>query len=185
MYRIDNVIEEWAEDFKPISHDPEGGADGKRFFRIDSLEALSPLVKSLIKISTPVVAYCTQIEAYSNEKGSGTYYATNIFILVPQVKASAPYLEDYQASLAKYEAVEIAQKLRVWLKERKKQKDLYPELTGLDLNSVAMASFPVKLGNWWPLHIRMDYLNADYTCIFPEDYHSTSAVQNEKGGDAV
>ena len=112
MYRVDNLIEKWATDFKIISHNPEGGSDGKRFFRIDSLSELKPLILSLTKIKTPVVAFCTQIEGSSNESGAGTFYLVNIFILVPQEKTTVAYREDLNAANAKYLAVEIAEKLK-------------------------------------------------------------------------
>lgn len=179
MYRIDNLIEKWAADFKLISHNPEGGKDGKRFFRIDSIEALKPLILSLTSLKSPVVAYCTQVEASSNERGAGTYFGVNIFIMVPQEKTSSPYREDLQAAEAKYLAVDIAEKLKTWLAEKKKDEKNYPELRGLDLRTSAMGSFPIKLGNWWPLQIKMDYLNADYLCVLPEDYHSLSDEAGE------
>ena len=34
--RIDNVIEQWATIYKPISHDPTRGSKQKRFFRFNS-----------------------------------------------------------------------------------------------------------------------------------------------------
>lgn len=180
MYRLDNLIEQWATEFKLVSHNPEGGADGKRFFRIDSISDLKPVILSLTKIKTPVVAYSTQIEGSSNEGGNGTYYLANIFILVSQEKTTAPYREDLNAANAKYLAVEIAEKLKAWLMEKKKNEKQYPELRGLNLKSVATASFPVKLGNWWPLHIQMDYLNTDYVCVNPEDYHQNEAGEGEQ-----
>ena len=94
MYRLDNLIEQWAADFKLVSHNPEGGAAGKRFFRIDSISDLKPVILSLTKIKTPVVAFSTQIEGSSNESGAGTYYLANIFILVQQEQTTSPYRED-------------------------------------------------------------------------------------------
>lgn len=180
MYRLDNLIEQWATDFKLVAHNPEGGAAGKRFFRIDSISDLKPVILSLTKIKTPVVAFSTQIEGSSNESGAGTYYLANIFILVQQEQTTSPYREDLNAANAKYLAVEIAEKLKAWLMEKKKNEKLYPELKGLNLKSVGMGSFPKHFNNWWPLHIQMDYLNADYVCVNPEDYNSSEAGEGVK-----
>ena len=180
MYRLDNLIEKWATEFKLISHNPEGGADGKRFFRIDGITDLKPLLLGLTKVKTPVAVFNTQIEGSSNEKGSGTYYLVNIFILVPQEKTTAPYREDLNAANAKYMAAEIAEKLKAWLAEKKKDEKRYPELKGLNLKSAATYSFPLQFNNWWPLHIQMDYLNMEYTCVNPEDYHQEEAGEGSQ-----
>lgn len=185
MYRLDNVIEKWAADFKLISHDPDGGAEGKRFFRIDSISKLKPLILSLTRVSTPVVAYCTEIQGNGNEKGPGTYYGVDIFILTPQEKVREPYREDIAAAEAKYLAVEISEKLRAWLMEKKREGNEYPELKGLDLKGFAVASFPQKLGDWWPLHIVLDYLNTDYQCVLPDDYHSGDTSFTASGRKGV
>lgn len=168
MQRFDNLLEKWATDFKAISHNPEGGAAGKRFFRIDGPEHLSVVLNSIVGVKTPIVGYITQIAGTAIDNKDGLMeYIHRVFIF-SYARVQNNYRDDLVATESKVEAVEIAEKLIAYLRQLKKQD---PEYRGLSLDDTALMAYPVKFGNWYPVEVTF-YQTQNYNmCVNPEDYY--------------
>ena len=39
MFRLDNVLEDWATRYKPLSHDMAAGSKKKTFFRVTMIDS--------------------------------------------------------------------------------------------------------------------------------------------------
>nr|DAZ81153.1 MAG TPA: hypothetical protein [Caudoviricetes sp.] len=167
MQRFDNLLEKWATNFKPISHNPEGGAAGKRFFRIDGPEQLESILTSIVNIKTPIMGYITQIAGVGIEGKDGLMeYAHRVFIFVYH-RIQNNYREDIDIMESKVCGVEIAEKLIAYLRKLKKEN---PEYRGLRLEDSALLTYPVRFGNWYPIEVTF-YQTQNYNkCVNPEDY---------------
>ena len=64
MFRLDNILERWAELYKPLSHNAkEGKAVRKSFFRISMIDANSYFVRNFPTCPPSCMAYATHIDA--------------------------------------------------------------------------------------------------------------------------
>ena len=46
MFRLDNVLEKWAEVYEPLKHDPAAKAKHKTFFRISMIDGQSYFIRN-------------------------------------------------------------------------------------------------------------------------------------------
>lgn len=60
MFRLDNILERWAELYKPLSHNE---ATRKTFFRISMIDAQSYFVRNYSMMERCAMAYATHIDA--------------------------------------------------------------------------------------------------------------------------
>ena len=81
MFRLDNILERWAELYKLTSN---GGDGGKRrtFFRTEVDYRSDEWIKNLPLVSSPSVGYCTQIDGMV--QGSVISYQHRILFMVKQ-----------------------------------------------------------------------------------------------------
>ena len=60
MFRLDNILERWAELYRPLRHD---AAAHKTFFRISMIDAQSYFIRNYNVQPSPCMAYATHIDA--------------------------------------------------------------------------------------------------------------------------
>ena len=72
MFRLDNLLERWAELYTPLSHNsvPAGSAGGakKSFFRIGMIDANSYFVRNFNTCPPSCMAYATHVDAEINKQ---------------------------------------------------------------------------------------------------------------------
>ena len=152
--RIDNLIEQWATVYKPISHDPCKGSKQRRFFRFDSLEKALDITSQFTGFKSPVSGIVTQFDGVS--RGKLMELEVIVFVFTKQLSPrSDANGAEIAATDAKWYGAEMCNDLWIWLTEKKKsvandtKNELY-WLTGLDTDSVKILSYPVMLNDWWP-----------------------------------
>lgn len=65
MFRLDNLLERWAEIYTPLSHTKDGR---KSFFRISMIDANSYFVRNFNTCPSSCMAYATHVDAEINKQ---------------------------------------------------------------------------------------------------------------------
>lgn len=172
MFRIDDYCEAWAQKFKPISHNPEWGSKDKSFYRMDSITRLEDFAARLTHAKSPSMAVVTQIDGEmvpNNPKFMR--YTHRIFFFVKQagsVLQNSP-TDEVAAANAKYEGVELVQKLIAYMfNDKTKVKN--GDLEGLDFNTTTIITVPQKFNGWWPVELVIERVIPRQLCVSKEDY---------------
>lgn len=92
MFRLDNLLERWAELYTPLSHNsvPAGSASGARksFFRIGMIDAQSYFVRNYNMMNGCCMAYATHVDAeLAQQNPKAVTYRHVIYFLVKQQNA--------------------------------------------------------------------------------------------------
>ncbi|MBR1377963.1 MAG: hypothetical protein IJ557_02410 [Bacteroidaceae bacterium] len=172
--RIDNLIEQWATQYRPIAHIPQKGSKQRRFFRFDSLDKAIDMTSQFAAMKGPVAGIVTQFDGMS--RGNLIELEVVVFIFTKQ---STPRSDAQGAELAavdaKMEGADICNDLWIWLSEKKREvgnntKHENYWLRGLDLDSIAIMSYPVMLNDWWPTSLEIKVKIPRQTCSDASKY---------------
>ena len=92
MFRLDHILEHWAELYTPLSHNsvPAGSASGakKSFFRIGMIDAQSYFVRNYNMMSGCCMAYATHVDAeLAQQNPKAVSYRHVIYFLAKQQNA--------------------------------------------------------------------------------------------------
>lgn len=166
MFRMDNLLEKWAQNFKPISHDPTPGSREKRFYRMDSVMRMNEFMKDMTMAKSPSMGYATQVDADLEGMSQKFFnYTHRIFFFVKQAPptTSTNILDENLAADAKAEGVELAEHLLAWLTEEK--KNLSGDLRGIEFKGASVMSLPSKYGEWWLTELVIEQLHPRNLCV--------------------
>lgn len=173
--RIDNLIEQWAINYKDISHDSAMGSKKKRFYRFDSLEQAIDITSQFTTFKTPVCGIVTQFDGVS----AGRLMELEVIIFA-FTKQAVPRSDIKSAELAAVAAknygADILNDLWIWLSDQKKEvgtSTTHPNawLRGLDTDNVSIVSYPVMLNDWWPTMMEMKCSVTRQTCSDVTKYY--------------
>jgi hypothetical protein len=106
MFRLDNILERWAELYTPLSHNsvPAGSASGARksFFRIGMIDAQSYFVRNYNMMNGCCMAYATHVDAeLAQQNPKAVSYRHVIYFLAKQQNAKRD-AKCYQSSAKQY-----------------------------------------------------------------------------------
>ena len=198
MFRFDQLLEEWATRYKPLSHDPAADAKQKAFYRIDTINNNNEFVQSYNIAHSPCMAYSTLIDA-SLARGNGKIisYRHSIYFMVkqepPKRNAKTTINDALEATEAKFDADELVQDLLAFLFALKDElknpqagangkssivrqiaKCLSPEerkaFAGLNLETAEWGTMPVRYNGWWICGLEIEQLAPRSLCIVEERY---------------
>jgi len=185
MFRFDNLLEKWAQMYKPLSHDPIKANKHRTFFRIAAIDTQSEFVRNYNDTPSPCMAYSTHIDAVLTRTNRKTAsYRHVIYFLVKQKTSSLSnnsITDDMEATECRYETDDLVQDLLAWLYELKKDASanalcLSAEdreaLRGLDLDGAEWATIPVKYNGWWICGLEISQITPRRLCVNPEKYLS-------------
>ena len=173
MYRMDEYLEKWACKYKLLSHQPETGSKGQRFYRIDAITSVAPFLANLTQAKSPSMAYVTQVDAVLAGQGEKFLMREHrVFFFVKQqgVSVQNGVTEEQAATDAKYEGAEMAQDLLAylyndWRKNRNK------DLEGIDFKGAAIFTTPQQFNGWWPTEVTFSQLVPRNLCVNQEKYY--------------
>lgn len=178
-FRYDNYIEQWAQMYKPISHDPTRGSRDKRFYRIDSITRLEDFAVNLSQAKSPSVAVVTQLDgAIDGASNKFMRYTHRLFFIVKQADTNIAkgIIDELSAADAKAEGQELAQDLFAWLyydKCKNKNKDL----AALDFETGAAFTVPQKFNGWWFTEVVIEHVVQRELCVNWEKYNVTKPTE--------
>lgn len=91
MFRLDNILERWAEPYTPLSHNSpsdDGKGTKKTFFRISMIDAQSYFVRNYNMMSGCAMAYATHVDAeLAQQNPKAVSYRHVIYFLAKQQNA--------------------------------------------------------------------------------------------------
>lgn len=173
IFRIDNYLERWAQNFKPISHDPTQGSKNKAFYRMDSIHRLDEFASNLSGAKSPCLCVVTQMDGSGHpDIGKKMFYTHRIFFAVRQQSPdiSKGIIDEVAAADSKAEGQELAQSLLAYMYDDK-TKNKNKDLIALNFASAAISSLPQKFNGWWFTELVMEHIMAKDYCVNPQDYH--------------
>ena len=189
MFRLDNVLEDWATRYKPLSHDMAAGSKKKTFFRVTMIDEDNYVVRNFNTLSSPCMAYATHIDAELQQNVNRISYRHVIYFLVKQNTApqKTPHTDETAATEARYETDGMVQDLLAWLFDLKQKasngdksftsplfsltdKATREGLRGLQLDTANWATLPVHWNGWQVCGLSIEQIVPRDLCINPEKY---------------
>lgn len=184
LSRFDNILEHWAEIYRPISHNPAKGSKQKAFYRIDTINTQNEFVRNVNTAASPALAYSSLIDAELRGSQKGVHYRHTMYFLAkqPQVSlAKSAKQDDDNASALKFEMDEWVNDLITWLsvvrrtglcpitQQRFSDVDIQA-LRGLDIDNASWATVPMMYNGWWVLGLEIDQYAPRSLCVVEERY---------------
>lgn len=195
MFRLDNILEQWATIYKPMSHDPSAGArpEDKAFFRIDRFELENEFARTFNLRQKPCLCYATSIDAaLADNNPKAVDYNYGLYICQRQRQAANYAADDEGAALAKDDLNEMTIDMLAFLfglrdvVQRRTLPQDFPQsvrdiaasldsdqlegLRHLRLEKTAWWTTPRYKNGWWIMGIEMSGPDPRRLCIVPEKY---------------
>ena len=173
MFRMDEFLERWASKYKLLSHQPEAGSKGKRFYRIDAITSVPSFLANLANAGQVSLAYVTQFDAVLAGQGEKFLMREHrVFVLVKQqgVDVQNGVTEELAAADAKAVGAEVAQDLLAYIYNDQKRNG-NKDLEGIDFKGAAIFSTPQMFNGWGPTEVTFSQLMKRNLCVNPEKYH--------------
>lgn len=187
-FRFDNILEEWAQNYKPLSHNPAKNAKDCTFYRIRTLNTDNAFARNQNMAKSPCMAYSVLIDAETKGTKAVSYLHTIYFLsratatsLAKNAKQDDELGCDQQLLLD-----EMVQDLLAYLwKLRHDGKNsitgqTYDRATtealrGLDLDGADWASAPIPLGgvkfaDWHVMGLQIEQIAPRLLCVNEEKY---------------
>lgn len=191
MFRLDNILEKWAEVYQPISHTPGAKSKHRAFFRINSMQEVSEFTKNANLVPSPCMAYGSVVDAKLQGPASVSYLH-RIFFIVKQKKAITSAATDLDATECKFMGNDMVVDLLAFLSELKtaasngkieklgddtvigKFKGLTAEdlngLRGLQITSAEWGSDPRIYNGWWVVELDIEQIVMRNLCVIETKY---------------
>lgn len=184
---LSDIIERWAERYRPIAHQPAAGSKDKAFYRIRSISDNSEFVRNQHTAKSPCVAYSVLIDAEASGTDAVNYEHTIYFLmknrsssLAKSARQDDDAVEDVQQQLD-----EFAQDLLAYLHRMKLSgscpvtktplsDDERRMLRGMDFSKAHWSSLPVKFSEWHILGLQIEQVSPRTSCIDAEKYQMES-----------
>ena len=153
MFRLDNILEDWATAYRPLSHQKQRDTKHRTFFRISMIDGNSEFVRNFTTTPSPAMAYATHIDAeLAQQNPKAVSYRHVIYFMVKQAeggRSKTIATDEDAATEARFEADEMVQDLLAYLfslKSLAAGKTLTPEqqsrLSACSVSSNTIAANP-------------------------------------------
>ena len=76
MFRFDNILEEWAKRYKPLSHDPQS-AKTRTFYRLKTINMENAVMRNQNTAKSPCMAYSIVVDAEMKNTAANTANSTS------------------------------------------------------------------------------------------------------------
>lgn len=195
MFRLDNLLEQWAHVYAPLHHPLEASAKPKErsFFRIDALDAENEWSRNADLIQHPVVCFSTRIDAeIDRQKPKFVSRAWGIYLMTPQISVNPAQKTGLEATDCKMLLDDMAIDLIGFLYDLQtvcgggswpkgtpesvqaiatSLDDLERrQVRGLRLDQTRWWTAPRSFGRWWILGFEIEGLDPRMLCIRPQMY---------------
>ena len=202
MFRLDNILERWAELYKPLSHNAE---EHKTFFRISMIDAQSYFVRNYNMMDGVAMAYATHIDAdLVQQNPKAVTYRHVIYFLSKQqnTHGRTDITDEDAATEARFLTDDMVQDLLAVLWAMKGVvngkslpssvlgvKDFIEQtatdaqyregLRGLQLEQAHWGTLPAQISGWQLCGLTIEQTSPRLLCINPERYISNDSSSSE------
>lgn len=194
MFRLDNILEQWAKDYKLVAHDPDVKHNHRAFFRCEVDYRSDEWIKNLPLVSSPSVGYCTQVDGMV--QGSTISYQHRILFMVKQNLGGMTVTQaqrDNDATECKVLGNDMALDCLAFLSLLKKaamnnfhgltheqagfalpyhQKFDIAPCAGLQIESANWATIPKMYNAWWVCELNIVQLVQRPLCVENAKYNN-------------
>lgn len=195
MFRLDNVLEKWAEVYEPLKHDPAAKAKHKTFFRISMIDGQSYFIRNYNTQPSPCMAFATHVDAESEKNSKFITYRHVIYFLKKQENdpQKTDVTDELAATDARYDTDEMVQDLIAFLREMQTAanngangltvtglsgsehffpitKDERQSWRGMKLDAVSWGTIPPLITGWQLCGITIEQLQPCLLCIHTNKY---------------
>ena len=194
MFRLDNVLEKWAEVYEPLKHNPIADAKHKTFFRIGMIDAQSYFVRNHNTQPSPCMAFATHVNAETEKNSKFITYRHVIYFLVKQDNApqKTDVTDELAATDARYDTDDLMQDLIAFLEKMQSAasnglngltikgqsgehffpitKDERQGWRGLRLDALAWGTMPPMITGWQLCGLTIEQLQPRNICIHENKY---------------
>jgi len=199
MFRLDNILERWAELYQPLQHD---AAEHPTFFRISMIDDNSYFVRNYNKMDGACMAYATHIDAeMAKQNPKAISYRHVIYFLKKQASGTlskTTITDEEGATEARFVCDDMVQDLIAVLRVMKGcagGKSVPPELQsddaadmrsfiettaadadyreglrGLELDGAHWGTLPVKFNGWQVCGLTIEQVTPRLLCVNMEKY---------------
>ena len=199
MFRLDNILERWAELYTPLSHTKDGK---KSFFRIGMIDANSYFVRNFNTCPSSCMAYATHVDAEINKQNPKQLsYRHVIYFLQKQpagTLSKTQITDELGATEARFSTDDMVQDLIALLAALKGMvggkslpadvlaglpSDMFaflrdtaadPQyregLRGLHIDEAHWGTLPTMLNGWQICGLTIEQVTPRLLCVNPERY---------------
>lgn len=201
MFRLDNLLERWAELYTPLSHTKDGR---KSFFRIGMIDANSYFVRNFSAMQGACMAYATHVDAEINKQNTKQLsYRHVIYFLIKQpagTLATNQVTDEIGPTEARFQTDDMVQDLlavlftmksvangknlpsdlpvdsdvRQFLSEFTSDPVYREGLRGLQLEEAHWGTLPTVLNGWQICGLTIEQVAPRLLCVNQERY-----IQND------
>jgi hypothetical protein len=201
MFRLDNLLERWAELYTPLSHTKDGR---KSFFRIGMIDANSYFVRNFSAMQGACMAYATHVDAEINKQNTKQLsYRHVIYFLIKQpagTLATNQVTDEIGPTEARFQTDDMVQDLlavlftmksvangknlpsdlpidsdvRQFLSEFASDPQYREGLRGLQLEEAHWGTLPTMLNGWQICGLTIEQIAPRLLCVNQERY-----IQND------
>lgn len=200
MFRLDNILERWAELYRPLRHD---AAAHKTFFRISMIDAQSYFIRNYNVQPSPCMAYATHIDAeMAQQNPKAITYRHVIYFLCKQQNAQGKtdVTDEDAATEARFQTDDMVQDLlavlwtmkgmangkthpatvlggssaeiRAFLEETAADPQYREGFRGLKLEEAHWGTFPAPISGWQLCGLTIEQTAPRLLCVNQERYVS-------------
>lgn len=190
MFRLDNVLEQWATIYRPLQHDPAAKSTHKTFFRISMIDGQSYFIRNFATQPSPCMAYATHVDAEMEKNPKFINYRHVVYFLVKQQTAAGKtdVTDEMAAADARYDTDEMVQDLLAFLSLMKTAadngknafeigehsfpitKDERQGWRGLQIDGAHWGTLPTHFNGWQICGLTIEQLQPRQLCITPTKY---------------
>lgn len=185
---LSDILEKWAELYKPISHNPTKGSKQKAYYPIKMISTESEFMRNQNTAASPCMAYSVLVDA-EGQNTSVIDYAHTIYFLhrgVATSLAKSAKQDDELGQDVHLLMDEYVQDLLAYLRQLKHtgkcpitgqtySKTTLDALRGLNLDKAQWGSIPTKYGNWHIMGVHISQNIPRLVCIRTEKYNIPDA----------
>ena len=185
MFRLDNVLEQWASIYRPLQHDPAAKSIRRTFFRISMIDAQSYFVRNFNTQPSPCMAYATHVDAEMEKTSKFINYRHVVYFLVKQQNAAGKtdVTDEMAAAEARYDTDDMVQDLLAFLSQMQTAanngqmelkvgehtfpitKDERQGWRGLQIDEAHWGTLPTHFNGWQICGLTIDQLQPRQMCI--------------------
>ena len=162
---FDEVLEEWACKYKPMSHIPGETSVNKRFFLVDSILNIPQIVTGMNATKSPCLAY----EFHQEGNFSGDqFFPTYVVSVMVKADTNKTAVKERSNEAVK-EAMMHGKKLLAWLNMKLEQGD--KRCINLDLGNVPYDTLGPMYNNWYAVFFTIRDVGCSRMQVDPNDYN--------------
>ena len=146
MFRLDNLLERWAEYYQPLSHQPGRQSSHHAFFRTSMIDGNSEFVRNFAKMPPVLLAYASHVDAdIPTQNPKNVSYRHVVYFLVKQsagTLSKTQATDELSATEARFQADDHTQDLVALLSQLRSMangKSLAPDI---------VAQLPPEVYQW-------------------------------------